>query len=77
MGSLMTWLDASEAKYLTITQRVLFSSPSNGNDIARWLDKSGKGHDGIPNTSGTTARHGSQVHSIQNRQFLFRVQTAT
>ena len=53
MGSLMTWLDASEAKYLTITEGT-FSSPSNGNDIARWLDKSGKGHDGIPNTSGTT-----------------------
>jgi hypothetical protein len=53
MGNLMTWLDASEAKNLTITEGT-FSPPSNGNDIARWLDKSGKGHDGIPNTSGTT-----------------------
>ena len=33
MGSLMTWLDASEAKYLTITEGT-FSSPSNGNDIS-------------------------------------------
>ena len=66
----MTWLDASEAKYLTITEGT-FSSPSNGNDIARWLDKSGKDMTEFQ-TPVVRPRHGSQVHSIQNRQFLFR-----
>ena len=68
MGSLMTWLDASEAKYLTITEGT-FSSPSNGNDIARWLDKSGKGHDGIPNTSGTTPTW--QSSSLNSKPYSF------
>ncbi|MBV42384.1 MAG: hypothetical protein CL834_05075, partial [Crocinitomicaceae bacterium] len=52
MGNLMTWLDASESKYLTTTEGT-FSPPSDGNDIASWFDKSGNGFDAIPNSSGT------------------------
>jgi hypothetical protein len=50
MGKIMSWLDASNAKYLSKVEGTV-SPPINGESISVWLDRSGNGYHGIPNPS--------------------------
>ena len=53
IGNLMSWLDASNPKYLSKVEG-LVSPPTNGESISVWLDRSGNGYHGIPNSSANS-----------------------
>ena len=52
MGKLMSWLDADKPKHMAKVEGIV-SPPADNESISMWLDKSGKGYHGIPNSSAS------------------------